>query len=594
MTDTFNYVPSASGMIKNMNFSGLNLPGIIQELKDNCDDAKAKNIHIYSIPDVNNKDQRLSEFVILDDGCGMTSTKLRESVRIAFHHDHGTNDVGKFGMGMKTSTMALGSQITIVSKKDADTVSGIYQDTNYMITNDTFEPTSYSDDGSTYKSNFPPQIWKKFESQASGTMISVKGIKPTYARKCEDLPGVICRSMNLAYKDTAKNNCYIYSSALDETPVMLNSVDVFYRKNPEALEYCGETELRVFSNDSGYGHTVYEVLKGSRIRGVIRNTGKTDWIKGTVEAPKYYKFGTLSQGKWASAKGIHDPEKWLPKGDSETMKVRFIMVKEDAFKAEGESDTYKDLEHRRRGMWFYRGDRLVASCLTLEEKLDDHSNRMRMEVQFPPALDSELSVQTNKQMSSTLKSKDISDALRVLWKQQLGECVKMQKKQVETHGSESVSSDSSDSPVNTVVTKGKKAVAAPKEVPNTIHDVFNDVRDKANKPVVEQPVVEQPVVEQPVVEQPVVEQPVVEQPVVGQPVVEQPVVGQPIIQAQVITGPHNTLMYSGEGVIWSNTGVIKGFIPGYGSKSHLLLWLNSVPDNKRYEIFERLKDLFTA
>ena len=86
------------------------------------------------------------------------------------------------------------------------------------------------------------------------------------------------------------------------------------------------------------------------------------------------------------------------------------------------------------------------------------------------------------------------------------------------------------------------------------------------------------------------EQPVVEQ----QPVLQQPVAQQPIIQAQVITGPHNTVMYSGDGVIWSNTGVIKGFIPGYGSKSHLLLWLNSVPDNKRYEIFERLKDLFTA
>ena len=79
-----------------------------------------------------------------------------------------------------------------------------------------------------------------------------------------------------------------------------------------------------------------------------------------------------------------------------------------------------------------------------------------------------------------------------------------------------------------------------------------------------------------------------------QPVLQQPVAQQPIIQAQVITGPHNTVMYSGDGVIWSNTGVIKGFIPGYGSKSHLLLWLNSVPDNKRYEIFERLKDLFTA
>jgi hypothetical protein len=120
----------------------------------------------------------------------------------------------------------------------------------------------------------------------------------------------------------------------------------------------------------------------------------------------------------------------LPKGAYKEITVRFVELKHDDYIAEGKKDDYAHLDQRRRGIMCIRVNRRVSGFLTFGEKLDDWSNPCRMEVTFPPSLDSEMGVRTQKQIDSKLNNVDIQNALRVLWHVQLTERIRIRKSEM--------------------------------------------------------------------------------------------------------------------------------------------------------------------
>jgi len=420
--DSVDFTPSADGTLDNMKYGGINVSEIAQELKDNCDDAGAAEISIYMLP----KESKLNEFIILDDGRGMDQENLCNAMRLAHRHQHGSEDIGKFGVGLKNATIGLGDEIIIVTRTEKSKTLGVFLNINDMRRQNTFKPTQFVEDGSLLKGWFPSSIWDKFDSQEKGTMILVKSIHNHHAHDVVELSTNVHRSLNFNYTASAAASAQtkIYYSLDDHLEV--KHVDAFYRNDPSACTFVYEAELRVYKD--GREDVVHEVITSNRIRG-------KKLLRASPEKPLFYKFFPLKKGTQADKDGAHAEVSPLA-SPYKKMNVRFIEVSEDAYKKEGETGDWDGFDTRRRGFFFRRGTRMVGSCMALEEKMDDWSNRFRMEVTFDPSLDLEMGVRTQKQMSKSVHSACISDSLRILWRQLVGPRIRDRKANVEKDSEE--------------------------------------------------------------------------------------------------------------------------------------------------------------
>jgi len=415
--DQMDFTPSADGTLDNMKYGGIDVSEIAQELKDNCDDAGSKNTDIYILPK-DSTDSKLSQFIIHDDGRGMNQEKLWNAIILGKRHEHTDDDIGKFGLGLKNATMGLGDHITIVSKTLETSAIGIFLNIPDMRSLNTFKPTQYESDASALRGQFPSLLWDAFCNSNTGTMISVNGIHEHHVYDVMQLAKEVHRSLNFNYTDSVTSKTTIRTTVVPGSKDLhVSHVDAFYRLTPENLAYCHETELRVYS--SGRSNTVYEVLTEKRKRGA-------KMITGTKDKPLYYEMKPLNSEK-ATSDAVHSPVTSLPSGKYKTLMVRFVEVNGDSYDKEGQKSDWEGFDTRRRGFFFRRGKRIVGACMALEEKLDDWSNRLRMEVTFSPALDLQMGVRTQKQMSRSLHSTAISDALRVLWRQLSAPRIKARK-----------------------------------------------------------------------------------------------------------------------------------------------------------------------
>ena len=433
------FTPSADGTLDNMKYGGIDVSEIVQELKDNCDDAGAKNIAIYILPK-DKDDQKLNELVILDDGRGMAEINLLNAMILAKRHDHTSEDIGKFGVGLKNATMGLGDQICIVTKTASTPAIGVLLNVQDMRRTNSFKPTQYEPDAATLRGQFPSTTWTEFIEMNSGTMISVKSIHEHHIQDVKTLIKEIHRALNFNYVTTMGSQTVVRSDVSpSKADLVVEQVDAFYRADPSALAYVSETELRVYP--SGRGSNVYEVLTGQRYRGCNKGKKpKTLIISGTPEKPVLYQMHAFPKGARADTPAVHSAVESLPSTPYKSMKVRFVEVTPEAYEKEGTTGAWDGFDMRRRGFFFRRGARVVGACMALEEKMDDWSNRYRMEVCFPPSLDMEMGLRTQKQMSKNLHSAAISDALRILWRQQVMELIRLRKKDLAESDASSVSS----------------------------------------------------------------------------------------------------------------------------------------------------------
>lgn len=172
--DEFDFTPSAKGTLDNMRYGGIDFSEIIQELKDNSDDAKSTDTQIWILPN-SKEDRALFKCIISDNGIGMSYEKMLQAFKIAHRHSHTVEDIGKFGVGLKNATMGLGNEITLVTKQN-DTICGAYLNVVEMQEQDTFKPSDCTENGTIYKSHFITAAWSKFNENRSGTLILVKNI----------------------------------------------------------------------------------------------------------------------------------------------------------------------------------------------------------------------------------------------------------------------------------------------------------------------------------------------------------------------------------------------------------------------------------
>jgi hypothetical protein len=106
--------PDASAMMESLRAFGYSTPAAIADLIDNSITAGAKNVWINFFWDGPN-----SYVSILDDGCGMTEGELTRAMRAGSRsplEERAPDDLGRFGLGLKTASFSRCRQLTVSSK----------------------------------------------------------------------------------------------------------------------------------------------------------------------------------------------------------------------------------------------------------------------------------------------------------------------------------------------------------------------------------------------------------------------------------------------------------------------------------------------
>ena len=114
--------PSAALLIESIRDIGYNLETAIADLVDNSISAGARNVKILLINDDNNHPFLSVE----DDGEGMTEEELLSAMRLGSkdpNDERRKDDLGRFGLGLKTASFSQCRQLTVESTKSGKSTS---------------------------------------------------------------------------------------------------------------------------------------------------------------------------------------------------------------------------------------------------------------------------------------------------------------------------------------------------------------------------------------------------------------------------------------------------------------------------------------
>jgi len=412
------FAPQAKNLLETFRFKGLSSSQMLQELIDNSREYGATRIGVYFISD---KGTSLHRVYILDDGKGMNSERFSKCMKIAEKSQHVKGADGKFGLGLKNATFAMGDSIFLLSKTKDGCKSGLWCLIPNMIDTNSYEPTSLAiiendnDISNTVayekieKNITDSEVIKIYNKQKSGTLICVKDIRgdaPNINVAATDLSNVI----QFSYKNL---NCEIdiYTSETCCSHKILNTKDIFYNNSPLKVSHKIKSQLLVYLDKKE--KTVEHVIEKLEEPRFCKPNNKVIYNEGPF--PLYNTFN-ITRGKHIKRTDKVVTEKDLPKDlPCYKIDIQIVTVLEQTFEEESKDPVYGSLPNKRNGLFIYRGNRLMDSNYFPNGCKDDpHSNYVRMGVTYPPELDEFMGTRTEK-VTGKISSVKIDDALHVIF-----------------------------------------------------------------------------------------------------------------------------------------------------------------------------------
>lgn len=111
MNSPSNLTPSAKRLISSMRDLGYEFADAVAEIVDNSIQAGGNVIQVNL-----QFDGYDSYLTVLDNGVGMTPSEIREAMRFGSMRDYEQDDLGKFGLGLKTSSLSQCDSLTVSSR----------------------------------------------------------------------------------------------------------------------------------------------------------------------------------------------------------------------------------------------------------------------------------------------------------------------------------------------------------------------------------------------------------------------------------------------------------------------------------------------
>ena len=103
--------PSASRLINSLRDVGYSFETAVADVLDNSISAGATNIGIWM-----NFKPNDSYLLVVDDGDGMHRDRLAEALRFGSRRSYGPDQLGKFGLGLKTGSLSQCRRLTLLSR----------------------------------------------------------------------------------------------------------------------------------------------------------------------------------------------------------------------------------------------------------------------------------------------------------------------------------------------------------------------------------------------------------------------------------------------------------------------------------------------
>lgn len=120
-------LPEANILMNSMRAMGYTFESAVADVIDNSICAGAKNIKILMPSSPLEKD-----VCIFDDGSGMSPSDLMEAMKYGSNvPNRKSNDLGRFGLGLKSASLSQCRKLTVVSKRDG-TVSALQWDLDFV------------------------------------------------------------------------------------------------------------------------------------------------------------------------------------------------------------------------------------------------------------------------------------------------------------------------------------------------------------------------------------------------------------------------------------------------------------------------------
>lgn len=110
---TVKVAPGARRLIQSLTDMGYDLPTAIADLVDNSINADAAEIYVEIMQET---EMAPAHIVIMDDGRGMNSIELQEAMRFGTEREYSIEELGKYGLGLKTASLSQCRTMTVVTK----------------------------------------------------------------------------------------------------------------------------------------------------------------------------------------------------------------------------------------------------------------------------------------------------------------------------------------------------------------------------------------------------------------------------------------------------------------------------------------------
>lgn len=154
--------PGAGALVESLRSVGYSLPTAIADIIDNSITAKAANVWVEF-----HWDQQSSAVTILDDGEGMAENALVKGMRAGSSNptkERSRQDLGRFGLGLKTASFSQCRLLTVWSKTKASSAVSRRWDLDYVAKHDEWRLLSNIEQPAV-------SAFSAFLEQRSGTLV---------------------------------------------------------------------------------------------------------------------------------------------------------------------------------------------------------------------------------------------------------------------------------------------------------------------------------------------------------------------------------------------------------------------------------------
>lgn len=108
----FDVTPSASRLTSSLRDIGYDFVGALGDIVDNSVSASASRVDVEIV-----FDGFKSYVLIADDGVGMTESQLNEALRFGSRRLYGADELGRYGLGLKTASLSQCRRVTVASRR---------------------------------------------------------------------------------------------------------------------------------------------------------------------------------------------------------------------------------------------------------------------------------------------------------------------------------------------------------------------------------------------------------------------------------------------------------------------------------------------